>query len=67
MGRTGGSDMKVFGTVEVSYSIDVPPTITKEELTKYVINAVKNGIKEASTEDNKFDVDKDAEWSMNHS
>jgi len=56
--------MKVFGTVEVSYSIDVPPTVTKEELTKYVINAVKNCIKDAST-DNKFGVDKDAEWSMN--
>lgn len=59
--------MKVFGTVEVSYSIDVPPTVTKEELTKYVINAVKNCIKDASTEDNNFGVDKDAEWSMSYS
>lgn len=59
--------MKVFGTVEVSYSIDVPQAVAKEELTKYVINAVKNFIKDASTEDNKFGVDKDAEWSMSYS
>lgn len=59
--------MKVFGTVEVSYSIDVPPTVTKEELTKYVINTVKNCIKDASMEDNKFCIDKDAEWSMSYS
>ncbi len=58
--------MQVFGTVEVSYSIDVPSTVTKEELTKYVINAVKNCIKDASTEDNKFGVDKDAEWTLTY-
>lgn len=58
--------MQVFGTVEVSYSIDVPSTVTKEELAKYVINAVKNCIKDASTEDNKFGVDKDAEWTLTY-
>lgn len=58
--------MKVFGTVEVCYSIDVPSTVTKEELTKYVINAIKNIIKDTSTKDIKLGVDKDAEWTMNY-
>ena len=58
--------MKVFGTVEVSYSIDVPSTVTKEELTKYVINAIKNIVKDASTKDIKLGVDKDAEWTMSY-
>ena len=58
--------MKVFGTVEVSYSIDVPSTVTKEELTKFVINAIKNKIKDMSTKDIKLGVDKDAEWTMTY-
>lgn len=58
--------MKVFGTVEVCYSIDVPSTVTKEELTKYVINAIKNKIKDASINDIKLGVDKDAEWTMSY-
>ena len=58
--------MRVFGTVEVSYSIDVPSTVTKEELTKHVINAIKNIIKDASTKDIKLGIDKDAEWTMTY-
>ena len=63
--------MRVFGTVEVSYSIDVPSTVTKEELTKHVINAIKNKIKdatrlEASTNGIKLGVDKDAEWTLTY-
>lgn len=58
--------MEVFGTVEVSYSIDVPSTVTKEELTKHVINAIKNVIKDASTKDIKLGIGKDAEWTMTY-
>lgn len=58
--------MQVFGTVEVSYSIDVPSTVTKEELTKHVINAIKNIIKNTSTKDIKLGVDKDAEWTLTY-
>ena len=58
--------MRVFGTVEVSYSIDVPSSVTKEELTKHVINAIKNKIKDVSTEDIKLGVDKEAEWTMTY-
>lgn len=58
--------MKVFGTVEISYSIDVPSTVTKEELTKFVINTIKNKIKDTVTKDIKLGVDKDAEWTMSY-
>ena len=58
--------MEVFGTVEVSYSINVPSTVTKEELTKHVINAIKNKIKDAATKDIKLGVDKDAEWTLTY-
>lgn len=58
--------MRVFGTVEVSYSIDVPSTVTKEELTKHVINAIKNKIKDTSTNSIKLGVDKDAEWTLTY-
>ena len=58
--------MQVFGTVEVSYSIDVPSTVAKEELTKHVINAIKNKIKDTSTNDIKLGIDKDAEWTMTY-
>ena len=58
--------MQVFGTVEVSYSIDVPSTVTKEELAKHVMNAIKNMIKDASTKSIKLGVDKDAEWTLTY-
>lgn len=55
---------KITGRVELSFSIDVPSEVTKEEETKYIIRAIKKAIAEASTEDLKFGIDKDAEWAM---
>lgn len=55
---------KVTGRVELSFSIDVPSEVTKEEETKYIIRAIKKAVVEASTEDLKFGIDKDAEWAM---
>lgn len=55
---------KITGRVELSFSVDVPPEVTKEEETKYIIRAIKKAIAEASTEDLKFGIDEDAEWAM---
>lgn len=55
---------KITGRVELSFSIDVPSEVTKEEETKYIIRAIKKAVAEASTEDLKFGIDKDAEWAM---
>lgn len=55
---------KVTGRVELSFSIDVPSEVTKEEETKYIIRAIKKAVAEVSTENLKFGIDKDAEWAM---
>ena len=55
---------KFTGRVELSFSIDVPSEVSKEEEVKYIIRAIKKAVAEASTEDLKFGIDKDAEWAM---
>lgn len=55
---------KITGRVELSFSIDVPSEVGKEEEVKYIIRAIKKAVAEASTEDLKFGIDKDAEWAM---
>lgn len=55
---------KITGRVELSFSIDVPSEVSKEEEVKYIIRAIKKAVAEASTEDLKFGIDKDAEWAM---
>lgn len=55
---------KITGRVELSFSIDVPSEVSKEEEVKYIICAIKKAVAEASTEDLKFGIDKDAEWAM---
>lgn len=55
---------KITGRVELSFSIDVPSEVRKEEEVKYIIRAIKKAVVEASTEDLKFDIDRDAEWAM---
>lgn len=56
---------KITGRVELSFSIDVPSEVSKEEEeVKYIIHAIKKAVAEASTEDLKFGIDKDAEWAM---
>ena len=55
---------KITGRVELSFSVDVPSEVTKEEEVKYIICAIKKAITEASTEDIKFGINKDAEWAM---
>lgn len=55
---------KITGRVELSFSIDVPSEVSKEEEVKYIIRAIKKAVVEASTEDLKFGIDKDAEWAM---
>lgn len=52
---------KITGRVELSFSIDVPSEVSKEEEVKYIIHAIKKAVAEASTEDLKFGIDKDAE------
>lgn len=54
---------KITGRVELSFSIDVPSEV-KEEEVKYIIRAIKKAVAEASTEDLKFGIDRDAEWAM---
>lgn len=54
---------KITGRVELSFSIDVPSEVGKEEV-KYIIRTIKKAVAEASTEDLKFGIDKDAEWAM---
>lgn len=54
---------KITGRVELSFSIDVPSEVDKEEV-KYIIRTIKKAVAEASTEDLKFGIDKDAEWAM---
>lgn len=51
---------KITGRVELSFSIDVPSEVGKEEV-KYIIRTIKKAVAEASTEDLKFGIDKDAE------
>ena len=55
---------KITGRVELSFSIAVPSEVSKEEEVKYIIHAIKKAVAEASTEDLKFGIDKDAEWAM---
>ena len=55
---------KITGRVELSFSIDVPSEVGKEEEVKYIVRAIKKAVAEASTEDLKFGIDKDAEWAM---
>lgn len=55
---------KITGRVELSFSIDVPSEVSKEEEVKYIIHAIKKAVAEASTEDLKFGIDKDVEWAM---
>lgn len=55
---------KITGRVELSFSIDVPSEVGKEEEVKYIIRTIKKAVAEASTEDLKFGIDKDAEWAM---
>lgn len=55
---------KITGRVELSFSIDVPSEVSKEEEVKYIIRAIKKAVVEASTEDLKFGIDRDAEWAM---
>lgn len=55
---------KITGRVELSFSIDVPSEVSKEEEVKYIVRAIKKAVAEASTEDLKFGIDKDAEWAM---
>ena len=55
---------KITGRVELSFSIDVPSEVGKEEEVKYIIRAIKKAVAEASTEDLKFVIDTDAEWAM---
>lgn len=55
---------KITGRVELSFSIDVPSEVRKEEEVKYIIRAIKKAVVEASTEDLKFGIDRDAEWAM---
>lgn len=55
---------KITGRVELSFSIDVPSEVDKEEEVKYIIRTIKKAVAEASTEDLKFGIDKDAEWAM---
>ena len=55
---------KITGRVELSFSIDVPSEVGKEEEVKYIVRAIKKAVAEASTEDLKFGIDKDAEWTM---
>lgn len=55
---------KITGRVELSFSIDVPSEVSKEEEVKYIIRAIKKAVAEASTEDLKFGIDRDAEWAM---
>lgn len=55
---------KITGRVELSFSVDVPSEVTKEEEVKYIICAIKKAITETSTEDIKFGINKDAEWAM---
>lgn len=52
---------KITGRVELSFSIDVPSEVSKEEEVKYIIRTIKKAVAEASTEDLKFGIDKDAE------
>lgn len=55
---------KITGRVELSFSIDVPSEVGKEEEVKYIVRAIKKAVAETSTEDLKFVIDKDAEWAM---
>ena len=55
---------KITGRVELSFSIDVPSEVSKEEEVKYIVRAIKKAVAEASTEDLKFGINKDAEWAM---
>ena len=55
---------KITGRVELSFSIDVPSEVSKEEEVKYIIRTIKKAVAEASTEYLKFGIDKDAEWAM---
>ena len=55
---------KITGRVELGFSIDVPSEVSKEEEVKYIIRTIKKAVAEASTEDLKFGIDKDAEWAM---
>lgn len=55
---------KITGRVELSFSIDVPSEVSKEEEVKYIIRAIKKAVVEVSTEDLKFGIDRDAEWAM---
>ena len=55
---------KITGRVELSFSIDVPSEVGKEEEVKYIVRAIKKAVAEASTEGLKFGIDKDAEWAM---
>lgn len=55
---------KITGRVELSFSIDVPSEVSKEEEVKYIIRTIKKAVAEASTEALKFGIDKDAEWAM---
>ena len=55
---------KITGRVELSFSIDVPSEVSKEEEVKYIIRTIKKAVAEASTKDLKFGIDKDAEWAM---